>query len=220
MSKYDAKLGTRSMDIETIIMEGEQVIWKGKPKKSAFIVNKVVTMLPIALLWLLFDGIVMKSVFLGPGKGPMFMIMILFFAVHLIPVWIWLGNVMTAKKRWENTQYAMTNKRIIIQTGFIGMDYKSLNYKDICNVRLNVGVIDKLLKVGDIYFDTNISWANLPVRGKKMGNEQAFLDLTNVYELYPKLQKIVLDIQTDIEYPNELRPETNAGYTTQYKGRV
>ena len=35
-------------------------------------------------------------------------------------------------------------------------------------------------------------------------------------ELFPKVQKIILDIQSDIEYPNQFRPENNPGYNTKY----
>jgi len=97
----------------------------------------------------------------------------------------------------------LTNKRIIIQTGLVGMDYQSVFYSDITNVHLRVGMIDKLLGVGDIYIDT--------MQGKKM-----FLDIENAYSVYPQIQKIVVDIKTDVEYPNALRPESNPGYHTQY----
>ena len=115
-----------------------------------------------------------------------------------------LSNVFTAKKNWENTEYYVTDKRIIIESGFIGMNYQTIYYKDIKNVYLRVGIIDKFLKVGDIYFDIN------------QNRTQFFLDLENPYELYTKLQKIVLDIQTDIEFPNNLRPNENNGYNTKY----
>lgn len=214
MSKYDIKANSQQMNIEAILTEGENVIWKGRPKKSAFIINKVMVMLPFALLWLLFDTFVLVALFASEGFEEIVWFVIPFFLFHLMPVWIWLSNALTAKKRWENTQYVMTDKRIVIQSGFIGMDYKSIYYKDIVNVRLKVGVIDKLLHVGDIYFDTNTGFNN---NGANL--LQAFLDIEDVYELYPKIQKVVLDIQTDIEYPNELRPEINRGYNTEYKGK-
>lgn len=76
------------------------------------------------------------------------------------------------------------------------------------------GVIDQLLKVGDIYLD-------LGNRTSSKGNQNinfTFLDIENPEEIYNKLQKVVLDIQTDIEYPNALRPDENSGYKTKYKG--
>ena len=72
-----------------------------------------------------------------------------------------------------------------------------------------------MLKVGDVYIDTG------EVRRIKNGTQSvkhAMLDIENPYEIYPKLQKIVLDIQTDVEYPNAYRPSENPGYNTEYKG--
>lgn len=220
MSKYDVGTKTQAINIDSILTKGEKVVWSGTPKKSAFIINKAVTMLPVALIWLLFDGFFIVTMFSSGAAIDTLIFAIPFFAFHLLPVWIWLGNVLTAKKKWENTQYAVTDKRIIIQSGFIGMNYNTIYYKEIKNVHLRVGIIDKMLGVGDICFDTvtGISISNSN-NGRNQGNPQAFLDIENAYELYPKLQKIVLDIQTDIEYPNDLRPETNKGYNTEYKGK-
>ena len=207
MSKYEkANRSEQNIKIENIISENEQIIWSSKPKKSAFIVNKIITMLPIALIWLLFDGIFIFGIFSSDVPRQMLWFLIIFFAFHLFPVWIWLANVLSSKKTWENTEYALTNKRIIIQSGFVSMNLQTLYYTDIKNVHLRINVIDKLLGVGDIYFNTS------------NGNMQAFLDIEHASEVYPKLQKIVLDIQTDIEYPNNLRPKGNDGYNTNYNG--
>ena len=41
-------------------------------------------------------------------------------------------------------------------------------------------------------------------------------DFMKVYKL---VQKTVLDVQTDIEYPNAYRPDSNPGYNTRYESR-
>ena len=137
---------------------------------------------------------------------------IIFFAFHLLPVWIWLGNIITARKKWKNTKYYVTDRRIIIQTGIIGASYDTIYYKDIKNVSLKIGVIDKLLKVGYIYIDTgNTTFTN-------SGTKKLFMTLLDIEKPYTRLQKIVLDIQSDIEFPNAYRPSENPGYKTKYKG--
>ena len=135
-----------------------------------------------------------------------------FFAIHLMPVWIWLSNVLTANRRWQNTKYYVTDKRIILQSGLVDMNYQTIYYKDINNINLKIGIVDTLLGVGDIYMDL----ASINIRSKSFS--QAFFDIENPHEIYSKLQKIVLDIQTDIEYPNALRPNENPGYNTKYNG--
>lgn len=210
MSKYEKVVNNfGESNIDNILFEGESVIWSGKPKKSAFVINKVFTMMPIAILWLAFDSIFIVGAI---GSGQWFIL--LFLAFHLFPVWLWLSNVLTASKRWKNTQYIVTDKRIIISSGFVGVNYQTIYYKDIRNVSLRVGLIDKMLGVGDIYFDTNFNNGN-----NNAASIIAFLDVSGVYEIYPKLQKVILDIQTDIEYPNNFRPNKNDGYNTKYNSK-
>ena len=143
-----------------------------------------------------------------------------FFLLHLAPVWIWLWNVITASKRWEHTKYYVTDKRIIIKNGFVAENYQTIYYKDIRNVFLNIGIIDKMLGVGDIHFDLigygPLSLMNNYTTTNRNTAGACFLDIEDYHELYARLQKIVLDIQTDIEYPNALRPESNPGYNTKY----
>ena len=210
MSKYDNFMDYEQAESNPLV-EGETLIWSSKPKKSAFIINKVLTMMPIAILWLSIDLCFLVPI-LKSGTAPF--IIIPFFAFHLFPVWTWLGNVITANKRWQNTYYYVTDKRIILQTGFINMNYQTIYYKDLKNVNLRIGLIDKLLGVGDIYFDLG----SYTINNRTKFVSYAFLDIENPQEIYPRLQKIVLDIQTDIEYPNALRPNENPGYNTKYKG--
>lgn len=207
MSKYN-KIYNSNIEQESPLVEGENLIWSSKPKKSAFLINQIFIMMPVALIWLLFDSFIIIT-FIKTGEAKeMLPFIIPFFAFHLMPVWIWLGNILSANKRWKNTKYFITDKRIIIQNGFIAENHQTVYYKDIENVFLRRGIIDKLQKVGDIYFDSK----------KKSGI--AFLDVENPSVIYKKLQKVVLDIQTDIEYPNALRPDNNPGYNTKYDERI
>lgn len=192
-------------NIEDVIGSDEQILWSGKPKKRAFLINAFTKMLPIALIWLLFDG-----AFIGLMIGtmdeipaPVKIFMAVFFLFHLMPVWIWLSNVLTANKQHENLEYAFTNKRIIIKSGIIGIDFKNIYYSEIDSVNLRVGIVDRIEKVGDIYI-------------KSIGGANVLYDLENPYTLTEKLQKIVVDIKTDIQFPNNLRPAENDGYNTKY----
>ena len=208
MSKYE-KMNYSSSDSEVtnvseINENKEQILWSGKPKQIAFIINKSIAMMPIALLWIVFDSIFIFN-FIRMGNTSLLWFIVPFFALHLTPVWIWISNILTAKKNWDNTTYTVTDKRIIIHSGFINKNYGTIFYKDISNVQLNISLVDKYLHVGDIIFTTT---ASVP---------HSFLDLEDPFEVYEMVQKIVLDIQTDIEYPNNLRPKENSGYQTEYK---
>lgn len=212
MDKYYAGQYGNYGELERMLMPDESIIWKGVPKKSAFVLNSSVKLAPFAIIWLLFDGFFIAN-FIGSGSmmGSMVLVIIPFFALHLMPVWIWLFNMLTASKRWKNTEYAVTNKRILIRNGLVGYQYETIYYTDIANVSLRVGVIDKMLGVGDI---------NLAIRRAGMSgstsSSPAILDIEDAQRVYNMVQSTVMNIQTDIHYPNAYRPDNNPGYNTQY----
>ncbi|HHT97603.1 MAG TPA: PH domain-containing protein [Clostridiales bacterium] len=210
-SKYMLnQYGSSTNNITDLLMDEEEILWKGKPKKKAFILNKVLNLFPVAFIWLIFDGFFIAMLILTGGIKTMFWFVIPFFAIHLIPVWIWLANALGASKRWKNTEYAVTDKRIILRNGLFGYHYQSINYVDIEKVNMQVGLIDRILKVGDI---------KIVLSGKSDSNrDAAIIDIEQPFDVYKKIQKIVIDIQTDIHYPNVLRPGENHGYQTKYKG--
>ena len=63
-----------------------------------------------------------------------------------------------------------------------------------------------MFKVGDLLIKTN------------SGSTYMVEDIGNPYFIQERLQKIVNDIKTDMQFPNDLRPEENHGYNTKYKG--
>lgn len=192
-----------------VLASGEAILWQGKPKRSAFVATKSLTMLPIAVLWACIDiPFAMQML----RTGEMLFFIIPFFALHLMPVWIWLGNVITANRRWKHTNYYVTNRRIIIQGGFFAVNETSVFYKEIRNAQLRIGLLDKLLHTGDIVLDNGIY-----VSGKNQPPKPTLEDLEDPRAVYSRIQKIILDIQTDIEYPNAYRPPENPGYRTDYR---
>ena len=213
MSKYNQFYNEQYQDI--ILATGENVLWEGKPNKKAFILNSILPMMPFILLWLAFDGFFIFTFVVTGAFSEMAFFIIPFFALHLLPVWKWLGNLLTASAKWEKTKYLVTDKRIVLQSGFISSNINSIYYKDIDNVNLHIGVFDRMFGVGDIIISTNKMFRDSENRLHQASH--CILDIPNPHDTYRKVHKIILDIQTDIEYPNELRPKTNPGYNTEYR---
>lgn len=205
--KYEKNEKTNTLKeddgIGFILGENEEILWEGKPEKRAYVLNKSLAMMPFALIWLLFDSVFVVMAFKLNAPVIARVIICAFVCVHLIPFWLWLSNVLTSGRRHKNTKYALTTHRILIKTGLVGVDVQSISYKDVQNVNLKIGAVDRMLKVGDLYFACN-------TRGQNV-----FFDIPNPYEVYKIAQKIVTDIQTDIAFPNAYRPETNPGYNTK-----
>ena len=137
--------------------------------------------------------------------------MIPFLLLHMMPVWIWLGGALTAGRRWKNTNYYVTNRRIILQGGVLAVNETTLFYKDIRNAQVQIGFLDKLFGTGDILFDTGM------VSTKRRTVYTRMEDLEDPHQIYSRVQKTILDMQTDIEFPNAFRPAENPGYQTDYR---
>ncbi len=186
---------------------GEKILWEGKPDKKSYVLARIVRMMPIVLIWIAFDGFAISMIITQAKGMPLFAYFLFggFFLIHLTPVWFWIANIVTAFKRLKNTEYAFTDKRIIIKTGFFAK-FDTVFYSDIASLNLHIGFIDRMFKVGDISIKTN------------SGSSYMVEDIDNPYFIMERLQKISNDIKTDMQFPNDLRPEENHGYNTQYKG--
>ena len=189
---------------------GEAILWRGKPKRRAFILSKSLVLLPIAIVWLCIDIPIIASTI---ASGEMLFFLIPFFTLHLMPVWLWLVSAVTARRRWQNTNYYVTNRRIILQGGFFAVNETSLFYKDIRNTQVRVGLFNRIFRTGHIVFDNGM------YDNRHRGQVAHIMEhLEDPESVYDRIQRTVLDIQTDMEYPNAFRPAENPGYRTDYEG--
>ncbi len=192
--------------VEDILDGEETVLLRAVPNRRAYILNAVFKMMPVALLWAAFDVffIVMlfaNGVFAALGWFSLFIVA--FFALHLAPLWMWVSGIVRAVGEYKNIEYVFTEKRIILRSGLIGIDFKNIYYSDIEGVNLKVGIIDRICRVGDIYIQA-------------VSQSSVLFDVENPYALLSEIQRIVHDIKTDIAFPNDLRPEINRGFRTKY----
>lgn len=180
--------------IQSSLVEGEQIEWSGKPQRKAFIVNNVLKMLPVALLWLVFDTffIVMLTKTADMLPVPLIVFLCIFFVFHLMPVWMWIYRCATASKRHKNIEYAFTNKRIIVRKGIVAVDFKSIDYKDVVAVNLRYGLIDKAAKVGDIYITST-------------GKATVLEDLENPASVEQLLQRIISDKKPGVAFTDNAK---------------
>lgn len=205
--RYFRQSSEQADSIDVLLASDEKVLWKDKPDSKSYIMSSVLKMLPIALIWMVIDIVFIAVISLEMKRGriPVSFLgfIIPFFIVHLAPVWKWISNIVKAVLELKNIEYAATDRRLILRSGVIGVDFKFLNYSEIESINVKVGLTDKLFKVGDIYINSSSSAAVL-------------YDIDRPYEIGSKLQQIVLDIKADINYPNAMRSEDNPGYRSEH----
>lgn len=189
--------------VEDIVSPDEDILQRLKPNKKVLILESIFKGLPFVLLWAAFDFTFIFIFFSTGLPLEMLGFIIPFFILHLMPLWIYIANIVKTFGGLKNIEYVFTDKRIIIRSGIVGIDFKTIFYTDVEGINVKVGLFDRLFKVGDLYI--------------KAFNQSAVLqNIEKPYFFLNKLQKITLDIKTDIQYPNDLRPKENHGYNTDY----
>lgn len=137
------------MKNEDMMAFDEQILWEGgKSGGSTFWEAIFNPLLPFAAIWAVVDfGIIGTA----GVSGMLFSGMGFFFLFHLMPVWLYLGGILTAKSRAKNTRYAVTNRGIYIQTGKEGREQvKFRRLDEIRFARTKQGMFDSKYHVGDV----------------------------------------------------------------------
>lgn len=130
----------------------EQMLWNGRPKKGAYILNETINLLPFAILWLVADTIAIVSIAsTGAFAGSRAWFLIPFFAFHLMPVWIWIAKVIKAVNVHKNLEYCITDKNIYIKRDENCYNLDSVSLAMVQDMQFRQDGVDKALKVGDIY---------------------------------------------------------------------
>ena len=201
--------GIKQNSIEDILMEDEEILTTLVPNKKVFILEALLKGLPFVLLWAAFDVFFIVNIINSPATKesgfPIAPILIVFFLLHLMPVWLYVGRVVKRVAGYKNIQYVFTDKRVITRSGIIGIDFKFIYFTDIQALDVKVGILDRLFKVGDLVI-------------RSASQTMILDDIAYPYQYSAKLQKVVTDIKADMAYPNDLRPGENHGYQTKYKG--
>jgi len=72
---------------------------------------------------------------------------VIFFLIGLVP----LGDPIYLLMACKNTEYMITDQRVITQTGAIGLDTRFIDFDKIQEVYVEVGFIDKMLGTGSVH---------------------------------------------------------------------
>lgn len=135
--------------IDNILESKEQKRWEGKINRKVMVTGLVIGLIIIMGLSAFFftketinytsngqsktiSGFFIGSIILGLG---LLIILLNFFSNFVV-------------------EYAITNKRVIIKSGLIGTDYKSIYFEQMTGVVIDVGLIGKIFGTGNLKIDT------------------------------------------------------------------
>ena len=214
-------------ELELMVGKDEKIFWQGKPNKRCFILEGIFNpMLPFALAWFLFDSLFIAT-FIGgaatSGAPAVFSIFpLIFFLIHLMPVWIYLGGVIFVFRRYQHTEYIVTDKGVYISGGLFSYTCNMKPFTELARVNIHRGIIDQIIGVGDVVLTSNnvadLYSSNIRVNGRPLDVGTTIADIKDYRKVFEIIKKLQEDIYTDTMYPNALRPEENQGYRTKYNG--
>ena len=205
-------------ELTLLVGKGEKILYAGKPDKKCFIFESIFNpLLPFAIVWGLFDMLFIGAAFSSDKADEAAFFIVPFMALHLMPVWIYLGGALLSFRRYRNTAYIVTDKGIYASGGIFGRTYKSKPFAELSHVDLHRGIFDQWFGVGDII--TTSAQANPATLNGRRTSTNAGISIdsiANYAEVYKLVKQLQEDIYTDVMYPNDLRPSENHGYKSKY----
>lgn len=197
-------------EFDSVKDSDEDILWTGKPKFIPYIFSGLGTglvTLAFGIVWVLVN-LNIKPDNVDNGSGWNY-----FWLFGLIPLVQGLYVLLNRLLSFSNTAYAYSNKRVMMRTGFIGTDFKTIDYDKISDIEVTVNIIERIYNVGSIRF---FSGRTKTDEGNTTKLYDVWYSIEKPYEVFKMVKQTSVDIKTDFNYPNALRPETNPGYNTKY----
>lgn len=147
-----------SKKIEQILEKDEKILWQGGISRALLGFEIFILFLFLILLvyWQISWSFVLILLFAA----------VIYFAYQLIK------------------EFLLTNKRLILKSGLIGTDFKSVYFNEIKSIDLRVDLIDKVFSIGTININTGLISSGVNIK---------LNHLDDCYLAYQKMQEISSD---------------------------
>jgi uncharacterized membrane protein YdbT with pleckstrin-like domain len=118
------------------LAQNEQVIYEGRPSWRSILGFYIVGILGVAIAAAI--GVVAGGAGIGAAVGGVLLIVLLLVG--------WLKRV--------STRYSITDRRLRIQRGIVSRKVEEARVERVQNVSVSQGVLERILQVGTVDFDT------------------------------------------------------------------
>src|SRR5690349_21453666 len=169
--------------------DDEEILWTGKPVFVPYIFSGLgygLYILVFGIVWVLVDVNTKHENAEGIFKY--------FWLFGLIPLFQGLYIFLNKVLGYSNTVYAYSNKRVMMRTGFIGTDFKTIDYDKISDIEVTVNVIERFYNVGTIRF---FSGRTKTDEGNTTKLYDHWTAIPNPYEVFKMVKQTSVDIKTD-----------------------
>ena len=171
-------------EFDSIKDNAEEILWTDKPKFIPYIISALGLGVGV-LIFVGFSYAMARNVFNESGKNDNFFMLFL-----LLPVAFFLFNFLSKLFSYSNTRYAYSNRRVMIRSGFIGTDFKIIDYDKISDIQVTVNLVERLFNVGTIRFYSGRTESNEGTITKVYDRWEA---IANPYEVFRQLKTVSVD---------------------------
>jgi uncharacterized membrane protein YdbT with pleckstrin-like domain len=131
---------------DSIKDDNENVLWIDKPKLIPYIITSLSLGVAVTC-FLVFYFVITKDITFTDKS-----IRLLSIIGASLPVLFFLWSFVRKMLSYKNTAYALTDKRIIIRSGFLSPNFKIMDYAKIIEVDVKINLIERAYNVGTIIF--------------------------------------------------------------------
>lgn len=177
------------MNTQNTLEENEHILWQGRKNLVVTMLLSVTTSVIILIFMFIFRNLFssadmsctingIQSVGEDCQNGLNIITIIIGIFALIMPLLSYIY--------YHVTKYAVTEKRVIFESGIIGTDIKSIYFDQIKDLSVNVGLVGKIFSTGTISLDTGKTMST------KNGTTSVFDMIENIdtpYDVYKIVQK-------------------------------
>ena len=174
-----------------LLSDGEKIVYEIKPNKKRFVYIQILffCLLHFVIIALCAIPIIVNIV----NKQSIISCWYWFFLIG-VSFFVCLFSCIARNVRYKKRSYYVTNKRLIISSGFIGLDYKSIPLNTVMSQDVRVDFLDKWVKpnTGTIFFanpSSPIIYNSLNDKGRT--STFCFSNIDNPYDWFNKIKKVI-----------------------------
>ena len=138
--------------MKLLMKDYETILYEGKPNTLCSVLEIIFNpLLPISIIWGFIDSLFIKTILnnnLYDASEAIFLV--IFFAVHLMPVWMYIFGIFSGIYKYIKPYYIVTNKTAYISNGDSKKGIMTIPFKEMAIVETHEGLFDKMLGVGDV----------------------------------------------------------------------
>jgi membrane protein YdbS with pleckstrin-like domain len=153
----------------------ETICWAGRPHFFPYVAQ--------GIPFLIFGGVWVTLWYKVIGESLTSRFALIFSLILLWPFWSSIRNMARLLLRYRKTVYAITDRRILIREGTLSLEYASIDFSRIIEVRVSQNPLEAVLGLGTL-------WIYVSGTLKGGTNHEAFRGIHDPHEVCRKLTEI------------------------------